>query len=151
MTRSKKDGGKEKGAKPTSKTGKREKIFYSRKHSRVPLEMEVEYMNGETMKRGVTINISRGGLYIKSDKPLEEGKFTVVKFVLEKEKVPLELQARVVWRNEGVESGKMKKPTGMGLEFVEKDEEKNRVVKEFVRDLTDLLRIMAITNKKKDY
>lgn len=150
MTKRKKDGDREKEARATSKAGERDKVFYSRKHPRVPLEMEVEYMNGEAMKKGVTNDISRGGLYIKSDSPLEEGKLTVVKFTLEKEKAPLELRAKVVWRNEGMEGKKMKKPRGMGLEFVEENEEKKRIVREFVRDLTDLLRIMAITNKRKD-
>lgn len=150
MTRKKKGGEKGKETRPTPKADEKEKIFYSRKHPRVPLEMEVEYMNGETMKKGLTNDISRGGVYIKADQPLEEGKLTVVKFVLEKEKSPLELQAKVVWRNESVGGKKVKKPIGMGLEFVEENEDKKMVIREFVRDLTDLLRIMAITNKKKD-
>ena len=127
-----------------------EKIFHSRKHQRVPLEMDVQYLNGENYIDARSRDISVGGMYIASSRPLKDDCRTRVRFLLDKEKEAIEVEGRVAWTNEEEALRRKSHPAGMGVEFTEKDDGKRRVVKEFVRDLTDLLRIMAIANKRRD-
>ncbi len=149
MGESKKRKGKGKKEKETKSFNDNGDIFHSRKHPRVQLEMEVEYKKGKRFEKAVSHNISRGGMFIKSEAPLPEEKTTVVKFVIDAEKQPLEVQSRVAWTREPHRDTLSKQPPGMGVEFMYEDESKRDTVGEFVRDLFDLLRIMAITEKKK--
>jgi len=127
-------------------------LFHTRKHARVTLQMDVEYNIGEQFEKGVSYNISRGGIFIESDKTLPEGETTTLRFVLDAEQAPVEIKGRVAWvrREEG--KSLVEHPAGMGVEFIYDDEKSRNLVSGFVRDLFDLLRIMAIAEKhRKDH
>jgi len=145
----KKRRGIKKGRRKKINSFEEDNIFHSRKHPRVQLEMEVEYKKGSKFERAVSHNISKGGMFIKSEEPLPEDKNTVVKFVIDPEKEPLKVRSRVAWTRGGEQSSITKQPPGMGVEFIFEDESERNMIREFVRDLFDLLRIMAITQKKK--
>lgn len=134
---------------PMDKQNK-EHVFHSRKYPRVPLEMEVEYQNGDDFVSGRSRDIGQGGMYIKSESPLNDGINTKIRFVLDKGKETVEVGARVAWTSKGEDRKRDILPRGMGVEFVENDQEKRKLIGEFVRDLSDLMRIMAITNKRRD-
>ena len=151
MTQSKK-GGKKRAGKDMGQKDKQpqEKVFHSRKHPRVPIEMDVEYRYGESFVPGKSRNIGQGGMYIQSESPLSDGINTRIRFVLDKESDAVEVDGRVAWSNSGEERRREPLPSGMGIEFVENNENKRKLIGEFVRDLTDIMRIMAITSKKRD-
>lgn len=83
---------------------------------RVPIELRVEYRRMNAFFADYTKNISRGGTFIQTDKPLQEGtRFRFLLSVPEKEE-PFSLEGEVVWcRHEGEEPG-------MGIRFVYEDE-----------------------------
>ena len=141
--------GKAAGGGELKNKDKSSKVFYSRRYQRVPLEMEVEYRDGENFVKAKSRNISQGGMFIESRTPLPDGGCTRVRFVIEKDRDAVELEGKVAWSCAESERKRETAPTGMGVEFIEKDGEKRELVGRFVRDLTDLLRIMAITGKRK--
>ncbi|GEM_PF-2468570 len=126
-----------------------ERVFHSRKHPRVPLLMEVEYTKGRKLNKGLSHDISHGGVFISSSDPLPGGKTTTIRFVLDPEKEPLKIKGRVAWVLEREKESISHHPTGMGVEFLFDDDKKRVVMGEFVRDLLDLIRIMAITESKR--
>ena len=128
----------------------KERVFHSRKYNRVPIEMEVEFQTDNDFVPGWSRDISPGGIYVKSGAPLKNGATTRIRFILDKEKEPVEVDCKVAWTNEGEIRKREADPRGMGIEFVDKDNNKRQVIREFVRDLTDLLRIMAVSNKRRD-
>jgi len=128
----------------------KEKVFHTRKYPRVPLAMDVEYQSGERFVSGQSHDIGHGGMFIKSESPLGDGLNTKIRFVMDKEREVVEVEGRVAWTNKGQERKRETLPKGMGIEFVESNQEKRKLIHDFVRDLTDLMRIMAITNKRRE-
>ena len=141
---------KKRGRKNIKDKRSKGRIFHSRKHPRVSLEMDVEFHDGNDLVPGKSRDIGAGGIYIASSNPLPDGSDTQIRFVLDPEKDAMKVGGRVAWTNDGQERKLDTHPVGMGVEFVEKDEQKRKAIGEFVRDITDLLRIMAITNKRRD-
>lgn len=82
---------------------------------RMPIELRVEYRRMNAFFADYTKNISRGGTFIRTDKPLQVGtRFRFLLSVPEKEE-PFALEGEVVWcRDEGEEPG-------MGIRFVYED------------------------------
>lgn len=79
-----------------------------------------------------TTNISRGGLFLKTEDPLPVGTRVKLLLSLPDMPAPFELMARVVRVHEpgrGAEEG------GMGVEFVDVDEEKQAQLEHFVEKL----------------
>lgn len=139
---------KKKAAKKKKKMND-ERVFHSRKHPRIPFNMEVEFKTGDSFIKGESENISRGGIFIKSDELLPGGEKTFIKFVLDPELKPVEIESRVAWVQKSGEKYPADVLSGMGVEFIDGDTDKKKIVGNFVRDLFDLWRIMAITEKRK--
>jgi type IV pilus assembly protein PilZ len=105
--------------------------------TRAPITLRVDYKRLNTFFADYTKNISKGGTFIKTTKPLEVG--TEFVFVLA---LPdsggaakqLELTGEVKWvvsTGEGTEEN----PPGMGIQFVFQDDSERRKVEEFVTSL----------------
>lgn len=87
-----------------------------RTSARMPIELRVEYRRMNAFFADYTKNISRGGTFIGTDKPLSEGtRFRFLLSVPEREE-PFALEGEVVWRRETGEE------PGMGIRFVYADE-----------------------------
>lgn len=89
----------------------------ARAHQRAPIELKVDYKKLNSFFADYTKNISKGGTFIKTKKPLAIG--TRFRFMLT---VPLrptafELSGEVVW---AIEEGD---DAGMGIRFVYSDEQ----------------------------
>jgi len=119
--------------------------------------MPVEYELDGSFVRGATRNISQGGVFIEADAPLSSGDTTRVRMCFDDNSTPIEVQGEVVWVAD------IKRPTfgfpnsvgnsdpapkGMGVRFRQMQEASREALACFVRDLQDLLRIMAIAEKK---
>lgn len=86
---------------------------YNRRLSpRVTLSIPVAYRVANTISPAVTLNISRGGLAIRTANPLELGTTVKLRFRLPSAKMDIEAEARVTWANRRV---------GMGLQFTTVD------------------------------
>jgi type IV pilus assembly protein PilZ len=87
-----------------------------RDEDRAPITLRVEYKRINTFFADYTKNISKGGTFIRTSRPLEVG--TEFMFVLSlPETVQLELKGVVKWVVLDADAT-TDKPAGMGIEFV---------------------------------
>lgn len=90
-----------------------------RQTPRVPIELRVDYKKMNTFFADYTKNISKGGTFIKTDKPLKVGTEFVFKLVVPQLEAPVELRGEVMWvKNEGETHHPEQPDPGMGIRFV---------------------------------
>jgi len=93
-----------------------------REHIRAPIELKVEYKKMNTFFADYTKNISKGGTFIKTERPLPVGTEFLFRLVIPRLEQPVEIRGVVVWINE---SGNLAHPEveelGMGIRFVYRD------------------------------
>jgi type IV pilus assembly protein PilZ len=87
-----------------------------RREFRAPIELRVEYKRVNTFFADYTKNISRGGTFIGTERPLEIGTEFVFALDLPGLTEPLRLKGRVMWTTKTEDSSKAN-PAGMGIEF----------------------------------
>jgi type IV pilus assembly protein PilZ len=98
-----------------------------RRDARTPIELRVEYKRLNTFFHDYTKNISKGGTFIKTDRPLEIGTLFLFRLILPAPEEPLTIRGDVRWVvREGEapppESNGSNEP-GMGIRFVYDDPE----------------------------
>jgi type IV pilus assembly protein PilZ len=90
-----------------------------RVHPRAPIELKVEYKKMNTFFADYTKNISKGGTFIKTDRPLPVGTEFLFRLTLPKRDRPFELKGTVIWTNQPAE---VQHPEvdqmGMGIRFI---------------------------------
>ena len=88
-----------------------------RESRRAVVQLPIEYERLNALLSDYTRNISRGGTFIRTDRPLAEG--TVLSFTIRAPKLgdPIVLRGLVRWRVEPAQS-RPDRPAGMGIEFV---------------------------------
>jgi uncharacterized protein (TIGR02266 family) len=82
--------------------------FNRRSSPRVVLGIPVAYRFGNTIAAALTLNLSRGGIAIRTTSPLEAGARARVRFRLPGGTRDIDAEARVAWSDRRV---------GMGLQF----------------------------------
>ncbi len=88
----------------------------ARDSTRVPIELKVDYKKLNSFFADYTKNISKGGTFIKTGKPLPIGTQFLFKLTVPQRTSPFELLGEVVWSTvEGEEPG-------MGIKFVYSDD-----------------------------
>ncbi|MBK8999104.1 MAG: TIGR02266 family protein [Myxococcales bacterium] len=87
-----------------------------RQGDRLPIELKVEYRRVNTFFADYTKNISRGGTFIATERPLPEGTEFVFALGIPTMEEPLRLRGRVCWITP-VEEATKANPAGMGIEF----------------------------------
>jgi type IV pilus assembly protein PilZ len=102
-----------------------------REVSRAPIELKVEYKRVNTFFADYTKNISRGGTFISTTRPLAVGTGFIFSLTVPGLLEPLRLQGKVIWTNP-VHNATPANPPGMGIEFqyasLEERREKERAV-----------------------
>ena len=68
-----------------------------RREARAPIELKVEYKRLNTFFYDYTKNISKGGTFIKTEKPLDIGTIFLFKLMLPAQPEPLALRGEVRW------------------------------------------------------
>lgn len=112
-------------------------------HARAPIELKVEYRRLNTFLADYTKNISRGGTFIGTERPLPIGTEFVFALVVPSLAEPLRLRGRVMW-TVLPEDASRANPAGMGIEFLYQDDaerhEKEAAVERLLtRELGELL------------
>jgi len=97
--------------------------FNRRTSPRVSLGIPVAYRFGNTIAAAVTLNLSRGGLAIRTMSPLDSATRARVRFRLPNSKRDVDADARVAWSDRRV---------GMGMQFERIDAADQSAVEEFV-------------------
>jgi uncharacterized protein (TIGR02266 family) len=90
----------------------------------VVLGIPVSYRFGNTIATSLTLNVSLGGLAIRTTSPLEVGSAVRVRFRLPGSKREADVEARVTWADQRV---------GMGVQFTKIEADAHAAVDEFVQ------------------
>lgn len=105
----------------------------------MPIELKVEYKRLNSFFADYTRNISRGGTFIRTDRPLDIGTEFVFRLQIPNLDEPLRLHGRVQWVVT-TESATDEQPAGMGIGFVYQDEaERQRVEGSVAKLMVDSL------------
>ena len=100
-----------------------------REHYRAPIELKVDYKKLNSFFADYTKNISKGGTFIKTKKPLPIGTRFLFKLSVPQRPAPFELIGEVVWAaNDGAEPG-------MGIKFLDLSAERQQQLGELLREL----------------
>ena len=83
-----------------------------RQQVRVPIELKVDYKKLNSFFADYTKNISKGGTFIKTKKPLAIGTRFLFKLTVPQREAPFELLGEVVWSQADAEE------PGMGIRFI---------------------------------
>jgi type IV pilus assembly protein PilZ len=98
-----------------------------REHIRAPIELKVEYKKMNTFFADYTKNISKGGTFIKTDKPLKLGTEFLFRLFIPRVEAPVEIRGVVVWINEEDNIAHPEvEDMGMGIRFVYRDEKQRK-------------------------
>lgn len=101
----------------------------SRQHFRAPIELKVDYKKLNSFFADYTKNISKGGTFIKTKKPLPIGTRFLFKLSVPRRGDPFELLGEVVWsKADGDEPG-------MGIRFIYSDDGQRNAFESVVEEL----------------
>ena len=128
-----------------------------RQAQRAPIELKVEYKRLNTFFYDYTKNISKGGTFIKTEKPLDIGTIFLFKLMLPSQSTPFELRGEVRWV---VKDGAPLPPqvppgheAGMGIKFVydtaDQRDELEQVVEKMMTDSLGPLIYSRLVKKPK--
>ncbi len=96
-----------------------------RHESRTPIELKVEYKRVNTFFADYTRNISRGGTFIATQRPLPEGTEFIFALGVPGLVEPLRLTGKVIWTVAPSDSSPAN-PAGMGIEFQYSSDDERR-------------------------
>ena len=99
-----------------------------RSEPRVPKVLSLTFKDREAFINAYTANASNGGLFIKTEKPLETGFQFILKLQIPDVTDPLRIKSEVRWTRspEEVRAGR---PPGMGIQFLEISGDDARILK----------------------
>jgi type IV pilus assembly protein PilZ len=101
---------------------------------RTAIELNVEYKRLNTFFADYTRNISKGGTFIRTDRPLDVNTEFVFALSIKSLPEPLRLRGRVKWIVRPVDAT-AESPAGMGIEFQYTDENERRETEAIVEQL----------------
>lgn len=102
--------------------------------------LEIEYEASRSFISEFALNVSRGGMFIATQQPLDEGEEFLLRFSLPDSARPIELRARVMWANR--QDKKSNLIPGMGVAFIDLSDDKRAQIERYVES-------MQVTPKKK--
>src|SRR5215471_17805844 len=97
--------------------------FNRRSSPRVVLGIPIQYRFGNTIAAALTLNLSRGGIAIRTTSPLESGAKIRVRFRMPGSKRDVDAEGRVAWSDRRV---------GMGVQFESVDAANQQIIDTFV-------------------
>jgi len=102
--------------------------------TRAAIVLNVEYKRVNTFFADYTRNISKGGTFIRTDRPLQLGTEFVFALTIRNVAEPLKLRGRVKWvvSPEGATSDQ---PAGMGIEFLYANDDERKSTETIVEKL----------------
>jgi len=111
-----------------------------RQQQRAPIELRVEYQRLNRFFYDYTKNISMGGTFIKTNKPLDVGTEFIFKLIIPSLPEPLVLRGDVRWILHEGETREGEGPDGasepgMGIRFIYEDDEQRAAVEREVEEL----------------
>ena len=105
-----------------------------REGGRAPIELKVEYKKLNTFFADYTRNICKGGTFIKTRKPLDEGTEFVFKLIVPRLSAPIAIRGEVKWVVRPGDDAPAQE-SGMGIRFIYESDEERRAVEAVVERL----------------
>jgi len=84
-----------------------------RQHARIPVSLQVSYLSKGDLQRDLVVNLSPGGLFVRTSRPLEIGTDVELEVLIAEEEQPLHIRGRVTWLRDSGPEGQ----PGMGIQF----------------------------------
>lgn len=100
-----------------------------RKFPRIDTSIKVNFDNGMESFTEFTLNLSLGGLYIKTIRPLAMDSVITVDFKLPGFEHTFSINGKIVWRKT---EGTGEEPPGMGIEFMDLSSEDKQILIQYV-------------------
>src|SRR4051812_24355414 len=116
----------------SQETSERQGSEDQRLEQRSPIELKVEYLRMNTFFYDYTKNISRGGTFVGTERPLGVGTRFAFKLLIPSLAEPLALTGEVRWVREPGDTGG---EPGMGIQFIFSDDSERAVVDQAVEKL----------------
>jgi uncharacterized protein (TIGR02266 family) len=101
-----------------------------REHPRAVVKIEIEFKETIDFVSSYMINISNGGLFIKTDEAFPLDTIVFLRFTMPADTKPIETEGKVVWCN--AKGGKGYFPKGMGIKFLKLDHDDAEKINKFV-------------------
>jgi type IV pilus assembly protein PilZ len=102
-----------------------------RRKPRSPLSFSLAFRDQKSLIKATSRDINGLGVFIKTDKPLEEGGHFNLKLLLPGHSEPLRLGCEVAWRRTQTHDPEAA-PLGMGVKFIQITEEDRRQLEEAI-------------------
>lgn len=117
---------------------------HSRDHARHPIELKVEYKRLNAFFADYTKNISKGGTFIRTDKPLDVGTEFVFELRMPRVAQPLRITGKVQWvltqADADADPDSEPRGPGMGIRFMYRDNaERAEVERQIEKIMVDSL------------
>ena len=101
-----------------------------REHPRAVVKIEIEFKHTIDFVSSYMLNISKGGLFIKTDEALPLNTIIFLRFTMPGDTMPIETEGKVVWCNTNIAKGYF--PRGMGIKFLKLNSDDAEKIKLFV-------------------
>ena len=104
---------------------------------RAPLRLRVDYERMNSFFADYTKNLSKGGTFIKTSRPLEIGARCHFSFTLPALSEPLVLEGEVTWQLTADAARSRNEDPGMGVRFIFKDAQAQREFEQLVERMME--------------
>lgn len=108
-------------------------MVQKRKHPRARLKIEVSYKTADVFTSNSSINISKGGIFIKTPNPPPMGTQLDLEFKLPDSGKTIQAAGEIVWCQHT--STKSSLPAGMGIKFRQISPDDLREVSDYVKKI----------------
>jgi len=109
--------------------------FSTRSDVRVQKTLSLTYKDDMAFVRAYLGNISTGGIFIKTDKPLPQGEQFFLRLQLPELPDPLKISCEVVWARTSAQAT-TKEPAGIGVKFIEMGKKDSEFLKHYLSRVT---------------
>src|SRR5437667_10353495 len=82
-----------------------------RQHQRVPVALKVAYRSKGDLQNHLVTDLSPGGLFVRTSKPLPIGTEVDLEVTIEDQEPPMHVRGKVIWLRQ------KQGPEGMGIQF----------------------------------
>lgn len=106
-----------------------------RSEPRATRTLSLAYKDKSAFVKAYTDNISGGGLFVKTEKPLGKGEEFVLKLQLPGLPDPMRIKCAVVWERKS-EGEPGYGPAGMGIKFLAMNKKDDQTLRQYIREIT---------------
>jgi len=101
-----------------------------REHSRAVVKIEIEFKKDIDFVTSYMLNISNGGLFLKTDNAYPLDTIVFLRFTMPGDTQPIKTEGKVVWCNTTKRKGYF--PRGMGIKFLKLEPNDAEKINKFV-------------------